>query len=74
MLTWGMARINPGALAEIRRARHVSQRALSQKIGMSDSYIARVERGDYQPPHDRVRLIARTLRTSIRSITSENAA
>lgn len=65
----GMAKFDPGALAEVRRAKQVSQRELSRRIGTSNGYIARVERGDYVPPHERVRLIAKALRTSIRSIS-----
>jgi len=66
-------RLDPEALRSVRKARGVSARELSERIGMSNSYISQVERGSYLPPHERMRQIARELDTTIRSITTVDA-
>lgn len=66
-------RLDPEALRQVRRAKGVSARELSERIGMSNSYISQIERGSYLPPHERVRKIARALDTTIRSISKVDA-
>jgi transcriptional regulator with XRE-family HTH domain len=69
----GWRRLDPKALASVRRAKGISARKLSERIGMSNSYISQVERGSYLPPHERVRQIAKELDTTISSISTVDA-
>lgn len=66
-------RLDPEALRSVRQGKGVSARELSERIGMSNSYISQVERGSYLPPHERVRQIAKELDTTISSISTVNA-
>jgi transcriptional regulator with XRE-family HTH domain len=66
-------RIDPEALKKVRSAKGISARQLSERIGMSNSYISQVERGSYLPPHERMRQIAKALDTTIRSISKVDA-
>lgn len=66
-------RIDPEALRKVRESKGISARALSERVGMSNSYISQVERGSYLPPHERVRQIAKELDTTISSISTVDA-
>jgi Predicted transcriptional regulator with C-terminal CBS domains len=58
-------------LREIREARGLSQIAVSQTTGLSQSGICRIERGEYNPTLSTIQEIARALDCTVGELLGE---
>lgn len=64
---------NPITIQEIRKLRGLSQRELGRRIGVSTSYVSRVERGMLAPRKRMCFLIAEALNVDVRVLTGIKA-
>jgi len=51
-----------GTVRRLRETREISLRQLAQRVGMSPTYLSKVERNDFKPPsEEKIRAIAQAL-------------
>jgi transcriptional regulator with XRE-family HTH domain len=50
-----------GNVRRLRAKRHLSQKALADKVGISVSYVSMLERGQRSPPLETIEKVARAL-------------
>lgn len=67
-------RLNPEALAAIRRTRRMTLRELARRSATSSAHLSRMENGQRCPSQEVIEAVAAALEVPVHAIASEDAA
>jgi len=64
--------INTTLLQNLRKARHLTQEDMAEKLGIASSTYARMERGQVPPRIDRLQQLAQVLQTEVAALLAQH--
>lgn len=63
--------INTTLLQNLRKARHLTQEDMAEKLGIASSTYARMERGQVRPRIDRLQQLTQVLQTEVAALLAQ---